>query len=73
MCLVLPMTLWLTACKPGNSDVAVKIVCPQIKQYDSSLLNRALAEYRALPATSAIKEMIGDYKHLRDQIRACSK
>jgi hypothetical protein len=30
-----------------------------------------LAEYNALPAGSALRLFIGDYKQLRDQIRVC--
>jgi hypothetical protein len=70
--LLLAMPL-LASCKTGNSSVAVKIVCPWIAQYDKTTQDRALAEYRALPAGSAIKQMFGDYSHLRDRIRACQK
>lgn len=70
MLLALPMTLWLTACEPGSSDV-VKIVCPRINEYDARTQDRALAEYNALPAGSALRLFIGDYKQLRDQIRVC--
>jgi hypothetical protein len=73
MCLVLLTIPLLTSCKPGSSEVAVKIVCPWIAQYDKPTQDRALAEYRALPAGSAIKQMFGDYSHLRDRIRACQK
>jgi hypothetical protein len=69
--LVLPMTLWLTACDPGSSDVVVKIVCPAIMQYDAKTQERALAEYQALPAGSALRQFIGDYKQLRDQVTVC--
>lgn len=65
------ISLSLTACNPVNSKVAVKIVCPWIAQYDKATQDRALAEYNALPGGSAIKTMFGDYKHLRDRIRAC--
>ncbi|CAN7372249.1 hypothetical protein LJR220_003317 [Bradyrhizobium sp. LjRoot220] len=69
--LVLPMTLFLTACDPGSSDVVVKIVCPRINEYDAKTQDRALAEYNALPKDSALRLFIGDYKQLRDQIRVC--
>jgi len=68
------MTMPLIAsCKMAPSEVAVKIVCPQIKAYPKATLQRALAEYRALPTGSAIREMFGDYSQLRDQIRVCQK
>ena len=63
--------LSLAACKTGRSEVAVAIVCPEIRAYDAATLERALAEYRALPNGSAIRLMLGDYKHLRDRVRAC--
>jgi hypothetical protein len=69
--LVLPMTLFLTACEPGSSDVVVQIVCPRINEYDVKTQDRALAEYNALPSGSALRLFIGDYKHLRDQVRVC--
>lgn len=65
------MTLLLTACEPGSSDVVVQIVCPRINEYDAKTQDRALAEYNALPAGAALRLFIGDYKQLRDQIRVC--
>lgn len=67
----LMISLSLAACKTGRSEVAVKIVCPEIRSYDQATLDRALAEYRALPDGSAIRLMLGDYKQLRDRVRAC--
>lgn len=69
--LVLPTTLFLTACDQGSSEVVVQIVCPRINEYDAKTQERALAEYDALPAGSALRLFIGDYKQLRDQVRAC--
>jgi hypothetical protein len=69
--LVLPTTVLLIACDPESSDVVVKIVCPTIMQYDAKTQERALAEYQALPAGSALKQSIGDYKRLRDQVTVC--
>jgi hypothetical protein len=68
---VLPMTLFLTACDGDSSEVVVQIVCPVIMQYDQATQDRALAEYQALPANSALRIFIGDYARLRDQIRVC--
>ena len=64
------MSLSLAACRTDPSD-AVKLVCPEIRKYDAAILDRALVEYRALPAGSAIRLMLGDYKQLRDRIRLC--
>ena len=69
--LALPMTMSLGACNPENSDLVVRIVCPRINEYDAKTQDRALAEYNALPAGSALRLFVGDYKQLRDQIRAC--
>lgn len=69
--LALPMTLCLTACDPGSSEIVVKVVCARIVEYDASIQDRALAEYDALPKASALRLFIGDYKQLRDQIRVC--
>ena len=65
------MMLLLTACEPGSSEDVVKIVCPRINEYDTKTQDRALDEYNALPAGSALRLFIGDYKQLRDQIRVC--
>ena len=65
------MTMSLIACNPENSDVVVQIVCPRINEYDVKTQDRALAEYKALPADSTLRLFIGDYKQLRDQVRVC--
>jgi hypothetical protein len=54
-----------------QEPAAVTFVCPHLRQYSEATQDRALAEYRALPAGSALKAMIGDYQNLRDQVRAC--
>jgi hypothetical protein len=69
--IVLPTMMLLTACDLETSDIVVKIICPTIRHYDQATLDRSLAEYQALPKGSAIREMIGDYKALRNQINAC--
>lgn len=69
--LALPMLLLPIACTPENSEVVVQIVCPRINEYDIGTQDRAIAEYDALPAGSALRLFIGDYKQLRDQIRIC--
>jgi hypothetical protein len=66
--LALPMMLLLTACEPEDSEVVVKTICPRINEYDAKTQDR---EYSALPAGSALRLFIGDYKQLRDQIRIC--
>lgn len=66
------MTLWLTACDPGDSEVVVvRFICPTINQYDQATQDKALTEYQALPKDSALRLFVGDYKRLRDQIGVC--
>ena len=66
------MMLSLTACEPGGSEtIVVKFVCLKINEYDAKTQERALAEYNALPAGSALRLFIGDYKQLREQVRVC--
>jgi coenzyme F420-reducing hydrogenase gamma subunit len=69
---VLPMTMLLGGC-PNEPSEVVRVVCPVIKQYTPEQQQRALEEYRALPAGSMIKQMFGDYSVLRDRVRACRK
>ena len=71
MWLVLPMLMSLTGCDEANSDIVVSIVCPAIERYDRATQDRALAELNALPPGSALRKLVGDYAHLRDQIRLC--
>jgi len=63
--------LLLTACDGINSEIVVKTICPRINEYDAATQDRALAEYNALPAGSALRLFVGDYKRLRDQVRVC--
>lgn len=72
MFLVLPMMMSLVSCKTGHSDTVVKIVCPELKKYPPAVLLKALDEFKALPKDSAIRILVGDYSHLRDQIRVCA-
>jgi hypothetical protein len=65
------MMLLLTACDPGSSEVVIQIICPTINEYDQPTQDKALAEYEALPAGSALRLFIGDYKRLREQVRVC--
>lgn len=64
--------LFLTACAGGISRiVVVKIECPEIVKYDAMTQDQALAELSVLPKGSALRQFIGDYKRLRDQITVC--
>lgn len=68
--------LLLTACATGrfelgHTETVVKIVCPSIEEYDAKTQEQALKEYEALPKDSAVRQFVGDYKYLRDKIKAC--
>lgn len=65
------MMLLLTACDPGSSEVVVRFVCLRVNEYDRQTQDKALTELNALPRDSALRLFIGDYKRLRDQVRAC--
>lgn len=66
------MAMLLTACDEEISDiVVVRYICPQVVKYDRAFLDGALKEYEALPPTSRLKIMIGDYRHLRQKIERC--
>lgn len=67
---ILLTTMWLTGCQTVASS-SVKVICPTIRSYDKATLDKALSEYRKLPAGSEIKRMVGDYQVLRDKVRAC--
>lgn len=49
------------------------VVCPYLRQYPQSVQEQALAELQKLPKGSALRQMIGDYATLRDQVRACQQ
>lgn len=70
-CLALPILTLLTACDPGSSETVVRFVCLRVNEYDRATQDKALAEFNALPQGSALRQFIGDYKRLRDQVRAC--
>lgn len=71
--LALPIVTLLTACDPEHSEVVVKFVCLRINEYDDSVQDKAIAELEALPKDSALRRLIGDYKHLRQKVRECRK
>lgn len=70
-----PLLLLMFLCTlPGceqQSEIVVKFVCLRVNEYDRATQDKALAEFNALPQGSALRQFIGDYKRLRDQVRAC--
>jgi hypothetical protein len=69
--IVLATTMFVAACPMGHSETVAKIVCPVAKQYSQETLNKALSEYNQAQNIPTLKGMIGDYKVLRDKVRAC--
>lgn len=45
--------------------------CPPVADYPAWFQTKALAELAPMPADSAIRRMMDDYKRMRDQARAC--
>lgn len=71
--------IFLTACAtdfsnsfevPETSGFEEEIGCPTEKFYSETFLQQAAEEFEDLPEGS-LKEMILDYRVLRDQVRAC--
>lgn len=61
--------LWLSACATGGFDG--QAACPPVVGYSTAEQTRAADEVEALPEGAVIVRMLGDYKVLRDQARAC--
>ncbi len=61
--------LWLTGCAMGGSEV--RTPCPPVVDYTATDQARAANEVEALPESTVIVRMLGDYAVLRDQARAC--
>ncbi|QLH37729.1 MAG: hypothetical protein HWD60_00185 [Defluviicoccus sp.] len=58
----------LAGCATERSDGAP---CPPVVAYSREVLERAAGELDALPAGSAIEQMLADYQVMRDQARVC--
>jgi hypothetical protein len=61
----------LTGCGTGSSDRPAAAACPPVVGYGAELQARAAAEVDALPAGSAVADLLSDYAVMRDQARAC--
>lgn len=64
------VTNFASGCATVHSDLHS---CPPIVPYDQQFLDRAAEELAALPANSAIDQMLRDYVVMRDQARACRR
>lgn len=64
------MTIWIASCATGPSEVATS-VCPPVKEYSREFQVQMADELRMLPAKSAVREAIKDYKVMRDQAHVC--
>ncbi len=69
----------LTACGTGNSEVVISAI-PDLVEYSPEVQQLAGEELQALgppclpmeltPGCSALRTLVNDYKHVRDEIRA---
>ena len=66
------VTIWLSGCATGVSDVVSLGACPPVDEYSREFQARAAEELALLPEGSAIAEMISDYAVMRVQARACA-
>jgi hypothetical protein len=59
----------LVGCATARSDGA-RVACPPLTSYPPDFQRRAASELQALPAGSAVAQMIVDYGRHRDACRA---
>ena len=62
----------LGGCGTAGSDRPTAVACPPVVGYGAELQARAAAEVDALPAGSAVADLLSDYAVMRDQARACA-
>ena len=61
----------LGGCGTAGSDRPTAMACPPVVGYGAELQAQAAAEVDALPAGSAVADLLSDYAVMRDQARAC--
>ncbi|MGQ9371947.1 hypothetical protein [Azospirillum sp. A39] len=66
--LALLATTLLAGCATAPSDPSV---CPVVVEYGRETMARAADELDALPANSALRRMLDDYKVERARLREC--
>jgi hypothetical protein len=62
----------LGGCGTAGSDRSASAACPPVVGYGAELQARAAVEVGALPAGSAVADLLSDYAVMRDQARACA-
>jgi hypothetical protein len=70
------VALALTGCATltPRMQPAVKIVCPTLQEYSKETQNKAADELDAHEAkVPTVAAMLGDYRDLRAEIRACAQ
>ncbi|WEF23227.1 hypothetical protein PXD02_10335 [Paracoccus sp. S3-43] len=67
------VTIWLSGCATGASDLGGVRACPPVPEYSSDFQARAAEELALLPHGSVIGEMLSDYAVMREQARLCSR
>ena len=65
------VTSLLGGCGTAGSDRPTATTCPPVVGYCAELQAQAAAEVGALPAGSAVADLLSDYAVMRDQARAC--
>jgi hypothetical protein len=65
-------TSFLGGCGTADTDRPASAACPPVVGYGAELQARAAAEVNALPAGSAVADLLSDYAVMRDQARACA-
>lgn len=63
------VTIWLSGCATGASDVASPVACPPVVEYSMEFQARAAKELARLPEGSMIAAMLADYAVMREQVR----
>lgn len=63
------LTIWLSGCATGGTDLSVVGVCPPVVEYSREFQALAADELAMLPKDSAIAEMMADYLVMREQSR----
>ena len=62
-------TLFVAGCTPSVHPITT---CPPIVSYSAEQQARAADELDSLPADAELREMMADYKWMRDQARVCA-
>lgn len=65
------VTILLTSCGTGASDIKAPTVCPKIVEYSRDFQSQLADQLSVLPADSPAVIAILDYSRLRKELRLC--